>query len=103
MTDDTSTGEDEIDDVPSEADVVYALDDDERPSEAVVRTVARATDTEVLDLDALCDAIDPEHLNEITTGLRNGDAPGASSITFTFNGCQVSVTQDTIDVRVGAE
>lgn len=79
-----------------EAAIEYELDDDEPPSAAVVRAVASLTNTSVLDLDPLYDAVDPDHLD----GLFAGDStPGGSSVTLLFNGCRVTVTEDVVRVE----
>lgn len=80
------------------ADLTYTLDDDERPSEAVVRAVASLTDSRIIDLDPLYDVVDPDHLNGLFD--RSGDRRlhTDSSVTFEFNECTVTVTQSTVYV-----
>lgn len=81
------------------ASTVYERADDERPSEAVVRAVATATDTAVLDLDPLYDVLDPEQLDGIVESGNDDCFHEGSSITFSFNGCRVTMTEDTVRVE----
>lgn len=93
----------ETDETSNGTRMVYDIGEDERPNEAVVRAVAKATDTEVLDLNPLYEAIDPDHLNAITDETNDGDARGTHSITFSFNGCHISMNKHTIDVQRGED
>lgn len=79
--------------------LTYEIDPDEPPSEAVVRAVAALTDTSPLDLDPLYHAIDPDHLDEIFGRATDGTVRAGSSFTFSFNGCEVTVTDEEIRVR----
>ncbi len=67
------------------------------PSEAIVRAVAAATDTAILDLDPLYDVIDPDNLDG---AFASGGDGSHLELTFTFNGCAVRVTQDRVDVTL---
>lgn len=75
----------------------YDLDEDEPPSEAVVRAVAALTNTSSLDLEPLYDVIDPTQLNEIFEETDAGTV--STELSFTFNGFDVDVTDDEIYVR----
>ncbi|WP_207586225.1 HalOD1 output domain-containing protein [Halomontanus rarus] len=79
--------------------IVYEIDSSERPSEAVVRAVATLTDTPVLDLDPLYRTIDPGHLDGILNDRENGRTVEESSISFVFNGCRVTVNQNSVRVQ----
>lgn len=81
--------------VTRDGELTYEIGETETPSTAVVRAVASVTNTTVLDLDPLYDVIDPEHLDE----LSESNALIESAITFTFNGCQVTVTQGTVQIQ----
>ncbi|MFC7214321.1 HalOD1 output domain-containing protein [Saliphagus sp. GCM10025334] len=78
----------------------YELDADERPSKAVVHAVATLTDTPMLNLNPLYHTIDPEHLDGLITGRKNGESITESSVSFHYNGCQVTVDQHTVRVQI---
>lgn len=101
MTDNAPTDEREPDPTSTSADLAYARDEDEPPSEAVVRAIASLTDTPVHDLDPLYDVVDTDHLDGLFGD--SGDSPlqWDSSVTFEFNGCTVTVTLDAVYVREG--
>lgn len=80
------------------ADLTYTLDEDERPSEAVVLAVASLTDTKIIDLDPLYNVIDTDHLDGLFDDSGDTQLLADSSATFPFNGCTVTVTQDTVYV-----
>lgn len=82
-----------------ESEIVYEFGEDEPPSEAVVRATAALTDTSVIALDPLYDAVDPDHLDGLVGGPPTNPDPEGRSVTFTFNGCHVSVTGQRITVR----
>lgn len=82
-------------------DTVVEIDERARPSRAVVSAVATATDTRVLDLPPLYDAIDPTHLDELIAD--HADTEDERSVSFQFSGCRVTVTGDTVRVRPEAE
>lgn len=77
--------------------LVYDVGDGERPSEAVVRAVARLTGTSPSELEPLYDAVDPDHLN----GLFESASGGASrmELSFDYDGCAVTVLYDRVRVR----
>lgn len=78
-------------------EVSYDLDADEAPSTAVVRTVATVTNTSPLDLDPLYEAIDPDHLDGL---FRRDDTPAVRiEISFSYGGCEVTMTQREVHVR----
>lgn len=99
MTDDSPNDKREPSPAIASADLTYTLDEDERQSEAVVRAVASLTDTRVLDLDPLYDVIDTDHLNGLFDDSGDSRLLADSSVTFQFQGCTVTVTQDTVYVR----
>lgn len=102
MTDDSTDDEREPSPAIASAVLTYTLDEDERPSEAVVRAVASLTDTRVLDLDPLYDMIDIDHLNGLFGESGESELLADSSVTFQFNGCEVTVTPDIVYVRESA-
>lgn len=77
--------------------LTYAIDDDESPSEAVVKAVSALTGRDVLDLDPLYHIIDPDHVDGVFENL-DSDA-GKTEIAFEFNGCHVSVTHEEVAVE----
>lgn len=77
----------------------YEIDTDESPSEAVVRAVAALTNTSPLELDPLYHAVDPDHLDGMFGGETDATVGAASSFTFAFDGCEVTVTPEEILVR----
>lgn len=85
----------------TEAELTHEIDSDEQPSRAVVRAVASVTNTPVLDLDPLYEAIDPDHLDGICGETNRTERAVESSISFPYNGCRVTVQGDRVFVRVG--
>ena len=79
----------------------YAIDPDERPTDAVIRAVSTFTDRDPLSLEPLAHRIDPDALDAVF-GL---DAPTVehASIEFTFGGCVVTVEPDVVLVREADE
>jgi len=76
-------------------EVVYEIGDNEKPSVAIIQAVAALTDTPVTDLDSLYKIVDPEHLDGIIEN--HDDSPDVVvSISFRFNGCIVTVNQNTV-------
>jgi len=66
---------------------------DEAPSDAVVRSVAAATDRTVVDLDPLYETVDSDALDDLFER-------GASvRMSFRYGGCDVTVTQLHVVVR----
>lgn len=80
-------------------EITCELDEDEQPSEAVVRATAALTDRSVIDLDPLFDVVDPDHLDGLFSNRGMGPDREERSVTFTFNGCHVSITGRKIVVR----
>ncbi|WP_290810169.1 HalOD1 output domain-containing protein [Halovivax sp.] len=78
--------------------ITATIADDERPSHAVVRAVATITNAPPLDLAPLCDATDPDHLNELFDDPT--DAAASTELSFAYAGCEVTVVRDEIRVRV---
>lgn len=70
----------------------------EAPSEAVVRAVSRLTGTDPLELDPLYHTIDPDALDGVFERSPGGDVE--ADVTLEFNDCTVTVTNDTVDVRL---
>ncbi|WP_255191839.1 HalOD1 output domain-containing protein [Natronobeatus ordinarius] len=103
MTDDTSSDGHGPDVSPPDSSIVYENDEGVRPSEAVVRAVASVTNTAVLDLDPLYDVIDPDHLDGICNRTDHSNAREERSITFRFNGCLVTVNQQTVHVQTAVD
>lgn len=102
MNDNNTDGEDEIDATTQSETIVCEIGEDERPSEVVVRAVGTVTNTAILDLDPLYDTIDPEHVDTLTYG-RGESAIEDSSVSFRYNGCLVTVNQNTVHVRTDAD
>lgn len=98
MPDDSPSNDEDSNPVTGKVDYTYALDEDESPSEAVVRTVASYTDTDVLDLEPLQTVIDVEHLDGLFENARRKRSIERNSITFHFDGCEITVTQDDVYV-----
>lgn len=82
-----------------DSDLTYEIDDDELPSQAVVRAVATLTDTPILDLEPLYHVLDPDHLDGLIEGAEDNTRFYESSVTIDFNGCRVTVTEDAVHVR----
>lgn len=83
--------------------LVYEIDADERPSEAIVSAIATLTDTAILELDPLYHVIDPEQVDKLIDGQKGDDATEARSVSFQYDGCQVTVTQTTVRVQIDRE
>lgn len=100
MTDSSTTTDGSEDGARTQAiETTYEIGEDEPPSRAVVRATSIATDRSVIDLDPLIEVIDPDHLDGVFDGRGEGSGHGELSVTFTFNGCNVSVEGQTIAVR----
>lgn len=98
MTDDNNAPE--TNDSTRTESLSYELDADERPSEAVVHTIAELTDTSVLDLNPLYNVIDPEYLDGMITGRKDSGTIEECSTSFHFNGCLVTVNQNTVRIQI---
>lgn len=97
MTDDTIS-DNGVESAKRNVKFTYEIDDDESPSEAVVRAVSSFMNTSVLDLGPLYEVIDPNHLNGV---FETPEAEGGieeCSITLRYNGCQAIVTQERVYV-----
>lgn len=97
MTDETPGGGRDPGQFPRAAEITCEIGDAERPSLAVVRAVASLSNTPVLDLDPLYEAVDPTHLDGLV------DGSGERSVEFRYSGCQVTVTPDAVHVRTATE
>lgn len=82
-----------------EGELVYEIGPDETPSAAVVRAVASLTDTAMLELEPLYDVVDSKHLDGLVEESNEKRSSIESSVTFDFNGCEVTVAQDTVHVH----
>ncbi|WP_246998112.1 HalOD1 output domain-containing protein [Halosolutus gelatinilyticus] len=71
--------------------------EDETPSIVVVRAVATLTNTSPIDLDPLYHAIDPDHLDRVVQSA--DESAVRMEISFRYQGCEVTVTEDEIRVR----
>ena len=72
-----------------------------KPSTVVIETVADVCGVEPTDLGtALYDCIDPDALDELFAPTLAGRRRGVGVVTFTMEGCDVSVYDDgTVEVR----
>ena len=100
MSDDTTDGESVTDTTTQRDSLVYEIDEDERPSVAVVRAVGALTNTATLDLEPMYHAIDPEYLDKLAS-VRDGSEN--RSISFEYSECSVTVTPRTVQVQLAAE
>lgn len=104
MTDRSDTGGGSEDGTASQGpEITEEIGEDEQPSEAVVRATAAFTNKTVLDLDPLFHVVDPDHLDGLFEDRGKGPGRVDGSVTFTFNGCQVSVTAQKIVVQAADE
>lgn len=74
-------------------DAVRSVCRDGRISETVVRAVAQATGTDVLELDPLYYVVDPDALNRLFDADGTSQ-PSPMELTFTMAGCEVVVRGD---------
>lgn len=96
MTDHHGTdGESNRDQAEHKKLFTYEISDDELPSEAVIRAVAAATDTSLINLEPLYDVIDPNHLDG---AFEETDSSVRAQMSFQFNSCEVTVTSDEVGV-----
>lgn len=70
---------------------------EETPSEAVVRAVSDLTGTDPLALEPLYHTIDPDVLDGVFR--RGPDRDVEAEITIEYNGCEVTITHDTVRAR----
>lgn len=78
-------------------EVSYGLSEDDTPSTTVVRAVAAVTGTSPLDLEPLYNAIDSDHLDNFFQN--NEKHTVEAELAFTYNGCEVVVTDTEIHVQ----
>ncbi|WP_224335653.1 HalOD1 output domain-containing protein [Haloprofundus halobius] len=71
----------------------------ESVSEAVVRAVATTTDCDPLELDQLYGVVDPDALDDLFTESTTGSPPTEGQFIFSFSGCEVIVSPETVAVR----
>lgn len=69
----------------------------ERPSEIVTRAVAGATDRDVLAIEPLYGAIDPDVLDAVV----GESARSTASLSFRYGGCDVYVDRERVAVSAG--
>lgn len=69
----------------------YEADEDEAPSEAVIRSVSAVRGVEPTELDPLYDTIDPDGLDELFGSTVGGEHRGDARVEFTYAGCEVTV------------
>lgn len=74
----------------------YSIEETEAPSTAVARATAILTDTAHPDLDPLYDVIDPDYLDG---AIETADSSVHAEFSFTFNQCEVIVTQSEVTAR----
>ena len=96
MTNDSS---DDNETATQATELTCEIGEGESPSEAVVRATAALTNTPVIDLDPLYSVMDPVHLDGLFGELSSRTGHKENSVTFSFNGCHISVTRDTVIVR----
>lgn len=101
MSDNNTDGEPEIDATTQSEPIVREIGESDRPTEVVVRAVAALTNTEILDLDPLYDTIDPVHVDKLTDS-RGESAIEDSTVLFRYNGCLITINQNTVHVRTDA-
>lgn len=78
---------------------VTSFDPADRPSEAIVTTVASVTGEEPVELSPLYDAVEPDALDALFEHAGRTDDPGSQTLTFAYVGYQISVSGDgTIEV-----
>lgn len=100
MTDNNLTDGTDRNHVIEPTRLTYTIGGDERPCEAVVRAVAKHTETGILELEPLYHSIDPEYLNGIFEKIDDG---GNAEISFQYNGSTVTVTQEFVRVTARTE
>lgn len=70
---------------------------------AVLTTVADTTDTDIEDLPALFDVIDPDALDSVFQSPRSETPRASVHLTFTFASCRVDVHDSTVTASPVAE
>jgi hypothetical protein len=89
-------------------ELTYELAPSEHPSEAIVKTVAEATDCNVIEstggdksnvLDPLYKTVDPEALDSLFQSTARGDER-LGQVSFRYNGCEIEVhSSDFVKVK----
>lgn len=103
MTDDTTSEDDSRPGLAGRGtELTYEIEAEERPSSAVVRTVASLTNTPVLDLEPLHEVVDPAHLDGICGRGTADRGTRTCTVSFEFAGCSVTVTGDSVRARTQA-
>ena len=69
------------------------IEDGERPTMAVVRSVATASDTPATELAPLAEAIDPDAVNAIL------ERPSDARLSFSYHGYRITVDSREVSVR----
>jgi hypothetical protein len=81
--------------IGTDPDVTSGIDDDERPSEAMVRAVAGLRDEDPIDLAPLFETVDPDALDALVDG-----SPGGLELRMRYEGCGVAVTREKVRARL---
>lgn len=80
---------------------VYRIGPDESPTESVVRAVAAVTGRRATDVEPLHKVVDPNALNALFEFPLGRRADASVSVTFAFEGYEVSVRRDRVVIREG--
>ncbi|MFC3957067.1 HalOD1 output domain-containing protein [Halovivax cerinus] len=78
----------------STATVTITRERGETPAHSVVRGVSAVTNTDPATLQPLYDTIDPDALNRLFERRTGADGGSAGTISFRFNGCDVTISAD---------
>ncbi|ELY98414.1 HalOD1 output domain-containing protein [Natrialba asiatica] len=95
MTDTSRSGGDD-EPPPATVQSTHEFTDDQPPSETIVRAVAALTNTPVLELEPLYTVIDPAQIDET---YEKTSAAVQAEFSFTYSGCDVTVTREGVHVR----
>ncbi|WP_323173029.1 HalOD1 output domain-containing protein [Natrialba sp. PRR66] len=95
MTDISRSGGDD-EPPPATVQSTHEFTDDQPPSETIVRAVAALTNTPVLELEPLYTVIDPTQIDET---YEKTSAAVEAEFSFTYSGCDVTVTREGVHVR----
>jgi hypothetical protein len=82
--------------VESARPVTYSVGSDESSSEAVLNAVSEATDSPILELDPLYDAVDPDALDTIFNAKASSRKVNVS---FVYANCRVVVEREEVRVE----
>lgn len=79
---------------PNESPLMHHhnIEDNENPSEAVIRAIEILTDTPMLQLDPLAESIDPEALDNLLTEDED------TQVTFTYCDFEITVNGEKIKI-----